>query len=176
LKKSRFDLASESLKKLGLIGEMKAQEFLADVPRPRGDYVDFYPIAALVHAGYICSDSVTESHGQTITGKIGVNTHETAVMLCQLALPAGQSFEIDGSPRESWHGFPMRLFMTAEGYLRLDELEKRRKERNRKRIDYFVSFVAAVIVALLSSSLANYYASKRAQAERAQQQQFKKSP
>ncbi len=145
---------------------MIAQEFLAHVPRQRGDYLDFYPAAALLHANYISTDLESDRSGKTIEGKLGFNTHETAVMLCQLILPPGESFQINHCPRDSWHNFPVMMFMTAEGYLRLDELEQRRVERNRKRMDYFVSLAVAVLVALLSSYLAHYYASKRLQLER----------
>jgi hypothetical protein len=153
------------LKILASQGEMKAQELLVYVPRVRGDYFDFYPVAALLHAGYISTDSTSETSGKIVEGTLGRHAHETAVMLCQLALPSGKSFEIDKCPRDSWHDFPLRMFMTSEGYLRLDELEQRRIERKRKRTDYFVSLGVAILAAVLSSSLAHYFASKRLQRE-----------
>jgi len=40
------DHTERLLKILATQGEMIAQEFLAHVPRQRGDYLDFYPAAA----------------------------------------------------------------------------------------------------------------------------------
>lgn len=99
---------------------MRAQEFLSNVPRIRGDYVDFYPVAALLHAGYVSTDSTTESGKKKVEGQLGLNTKDTAVSLCQLTLKPGDSFQIDGCPRDSTHDFPLNVFITAEGYLRLD--------------------------------------------------------
>lgn len=157
------------LEVLAAHGEMKGQEFLKHVPRKRGDYLDFYPVASLLHAAYITTDSTTNTgRGHTIDGKLGENTHATAVLLCQLMLPPDDTITIDGVTRTSAHDFPISIFMTAEGYLRLDELEQRRADRKRKRIDYMVSLGVAVLVALLSSYLAHYFATKRLQFERAQ--------
>jgi hypothetical protein len=155
---------------LAQYGEMKAQEFVIHVPRLRGDYLDFYPAAALLHAGYIGTDVKTGPvGGKMVESSLGPNTHDTAIMFSRFALPAGESVQIDNAPpSDSLHKFPCRIFMTAEGYLRLDELEQRRVERNRKRNDYFVSLTVAVLVALISSYLAHYYASKRLLLERAQ--------
>ena len=51
----------------------------------------------------------------------------------------GESFQINNCPRDSAANLPLKVFMTADGYLRLDELEQRRVERTRKRTDYIVS-------------------------------------
>lgn len=161
-------MAEPLLEFLAAEGEMKAQDFLAHVKRKRGDYLDFYPAAALLHAGYITTDSQTSTgRGKTIEGKLGDSLQDTAVFLCQLVLPPGESFQINNCPRDSAHNFPIKVFMTAEGYLRLDELEQRRIEQKRKRNDYIVSLTIAVLVALLSSYLAHYFATKRAVIERA---------
>ena len=128
--KTRKQFTSEQLLELlAEKGEMKAQDFLAHAPRPRGDYIDFYPVAALMHAGYIASNSPNNRGGETIKGKLGFNTKDTSVFMCQLLLNTGESFEIDGCPRKSADDFPVKLFITAEGYLRLDEL----REGNRGR-------------------------------------------
>jgi hypothetical protein len=164
----KTSLPEDLLKILGAQGEMKAQEFLKQVPRVRGNYLDFYPVAVLLHARYISTDSTTERSGTKVIGTLGLNAQDTAIFLCQLTLPPGESFQFNNCPRDSAHNFPVTLFMTAEGYLRLDELEQRRVERNRKRNDYIVSLTVAVLVALISSYLAHYYASKRLLLERAQ--------
>jgi hypothetical protein len=76
------------LELLAAEGEMKAQDFLTHVRRTCGDYLDFYPVAALLHAGYITTDSETSTPaGKTIKGKLGGNLQATAVFLCQLVLP-----------------------------------------------------------------------------------------
>src|SRR5436189_4481572 len=123
-----------------------------------------------MEAGYIAVDGeVTTGAGITVRGKLGADTRESAIMFCQLALPKGESFEIYNCPRESWHDFPCIIFLTAEGYLRLDELERRKTERRRKRMDYFVSLIVAVLVALISSYLTHLYATRRAETESARQ-------
>jgi hypothetical protein len=62
------------LELLAAKGEMKAQDFLTHVQGTRGDYLDFYPVAALLHAGYITTDSETSPpDGKTIKGKLGGN-------------------------------------------------------------------------------------------------------
>jgi hypothetical protein len=45
-------------------GEMSAREFLSHVPRPRGDYLDFYLAATLLHAGYVSTDTTTSGAGE----------------------------------------------------------------------------------------------------------------
>ena len=156
-------MTEELMRFLAVRGEMPAQEFLKMVPRTRGDYLDFYPVAALLHAKYISTNSTNDE------GKLAPTMQKLAVVLCQLMLPIGESFQIDGCARESWCNFAVNVFITSEGYLRLDELEQRKLERNRKRMDYVVSLVIAIFIAILSSNLANYFASERARNERTQQ-------
>src|SRR5947207_15222760 len=84
---------------LAVRGEMDAQTFLAAVSRPRTDYSDFFQVAALLHAGYIGTDSITEIRGEKIPGRLGATTRDTSIFLCQLMLKPGESFEIDGCPR-----------------------------------------------------------------------------
>ena len=135
----------------------------------RGNYLDFYPVAALLHAGYVSTDSALDSGEKSVEGKLGLNTKDTAVFLCQLMLKPGASFEVDDCPRDSACDFPLKVFITSEGYLRLDELAERKAERFRKRIDYCVALAVAIVAALLSSSLTHYFASERHRTERAKQ-------
>jgi hypothetical protein len=167
---SHMRIAEPLLEILAAHGEMTGQEFLKHVERKRGDYLDFYPVAALLHGGYITTDSETTTGTKIAGAKLGVNMQDTAVVLCQLILPPGESFQINKCPRDSWHNFPVKMFMTADGYLRLDELEQRRIERKRKRNDYIVSLAVAVLVALLSSYLAHYFATKRCRSSGLNQQ------
>lgn len=147
---------------------MRAQEFLALVPRIRGDYMDFYPVAALMQAGYINSDSTHDRGGEKVRGKFGLSTKHSAEFMCQLVLPPGEVLTIEGfPPRESAHDFPVNLFITSEGYLRLDELRERRLDRRTKRIDYLMAFMVAIVVALISSYVAHYFALERLALERA---------
>jgi hypothetical protein len=146
-------------------GELDAQSLLAHVPRPNATYLDFFPLATLLHAGYIATDSVTENREQKIQGKLGVTTQDTAIFLCQLTLKPGESFEINGCPRDSARGLPLNVFITAEGYVRLDELQERAAERRRKRRDYLVTALVAIAAAVLSSVLAHYFATERFSAE-----------
>jgi hypothetical protein len=164
----RKPLTSERLLEiLAQEGEMRAQAFLAMVPRSRGDYIDFYPAAALMHAGYISSDSTHDRGNEKIRGKFGFSTQNIAQFMCQLVLPPGETLKIEGfPPRESAHNFPVKVFMTSEGYLRLDELRERRSDRRRKRIDYSIAFVVAIVAAIFSSYLAHRFALDRLAFER----------
>jgi hypothetical protein len=159
--------SEQLLELLAKNGEMKAQEFLAHVPRPRGDYVDFYSVAALLHANYIRSNSTLDHSGEKFQGQFGVNMRDTSVVLCQLMLPPGESFEINKCPRESWHDSDITLFITSEGYLRLDELQKRRQEKRQTRNGYWVAVGVAILAAVLSTSLSHYFALQRLAVERA---------
>lgn len=154
-------MIEELMRFLAAQGEMSAQEFLKKVPRIRGDYLDFYPIAALLHANYINTDSTVESAGKVVDGQLGVTMKKTAVFLCQLMLPVGESFYIDGCARESACNFPLNVFITSEGYFRLEELEQRNIERVRQREAYIISLGIGVFLAILSSFLAHYFASQR---------------
>jgi hypothetical protein len=154
-------VSEKLLQVIALHGEMPARKFLASVPRPRGDYLDFYPAAALLHAGYVSTDSTSRTGDDKVVGKLGMNTKDTAVILCQLMLNPGESFEVDGNPRHSWHNFPLTFFITAEGLLRLDELARRRADKAQKRVDYIMAFLVAVVASILSSYLSHRYASER---------------
>ena len=145
-------------------GEMPAKDLLALVPRRTNDYRDFFVAANLMHAGYFDFDAGTEKH----TNPLGANSQETAINFAQIMLPEGESFEINGCPRNSWHDFPVKAFSTAKGYLKLEEViedEKREeKDRRQKRKDYFMSILTGIIVAVVASWLFHHFALERSEA------------
>ena len=160
---SAFDttLSEHLLLSLAKEGEMEAQEYLKLVPRVRNDYVDFYPVAGLLHGNYISTDTSTDSGGHTIKGKLGGDMQATSIFLCQLMLTPNESFKIAGCDRRSAHDFQLKIFINADGYLRLDELNKRRIERKRKRNDYLITVAVAILTAVLSSFLTHYFTLQR---------------
>jgi hypothetical protein len=86
------------------------------------------------------------------------------MIFAQILLPEGESFEINGCTRESWHDFPVKVFSTAKGFLKLEEIleaEKRElRERKLKRKDYIMAIFTGVLVAVVSSWL-QYFALER---------------
>lgn len=155
-------MAEPLLELLATHGEMKLIDFCREVPRPRGDYLDFYPAAALLHAGYISTTWTLYKGGEKVKDTYGTTTRETAARLYVEVLPEEETFKFDSI---EFTGKPFHIgevFITAEGYLRLDELQRRRAERKRKRLDYIVSLFIAVLAVLLSSYLAHYFTLKRA--------------
>ncbi len=135
----------ELLKSLAVAGEMPAQEWLRHVPRRLGNYRDFYAAAALLHGRLAQANSVNDG------GLFGETTQQTAEGFCQLMLKPGDSFMVDGCARESWHDFEVAIFITAEGLLRLDELERRRQDREfAMRLAIGAAIISAVATALLS--------------------------
>lgn len=149
------------LEQLADRGQMSANEFLKGVPRTHGEYVDFYSAAALLHAGYVSTDSTTESGGEKKRGTLGIDTRDTAIFLQQLMLPKGDKFQIDGCPRESAIDFPVTFFITADGYLKLEELNEKKANQRQQRLNYLMSFLVAVVAAVLSAILFNYFAVQR---------------
>lgn len=103
---------------------MLARDWLADVERTRGSYVDFYPAAALLRAGYVAVNTMGENAGQ-----LGDSMQVTAQCLCQICLKPGESFQIEGCERESWWNSGYVVFLTADGLLKLEELSNRTSER-----------------------------------------------
>lgn len=163
MKKNKLDeIFSESL--LRLIadkGEIDAVELLALVPRIHNDHIDFYPLAGLLHAGFISTTSRLETgDGEKIVGKLGKSTRDTAGFLQQLTLRQGETYTFNNTQRDPVD-FPIEIFVTAEGYLRLDELSQRKLDRSRKRNDYLMTAMVAICAAILSTALTHYFAMSR---------------
>ena len=121
----RPDTTRTLLELIATHGEMRGQDIVKHVRRDRGDYTDFYPLAGLMHAGFVACDTSFEATGQPkLPNSLGPTTLDAAVAFCQMSLPAGESFTIEGCPRESWHDFAVRIFLTGPGYLKLDALRE----------------------------------------------------
>ena len=136
------------LRSLASRGEMPGRDLALLVDRVRHDYTDFYGLAAMLQAGYIATDASTEQQGRTEHGALGFDTQGIAVSLCQLALPAGESFRFNDCPRESWHNFPVKAFITSKGLLKLEELDQLATARRQKRFDYWFAVGIAILAAV----------------------------
>lgn len=141
------------LKLLAEHGEMSGPDLVKHVPRPRGDYKDFYPLAALLHAGYIATDSSVERTGlPKLHNTLGYTTQDAAAHLCQFTVPKGQSFFVDTTEYGSWHDFPVLFFLTGPGYLKLEELEEQEDALARGRRDHLIALGIAIVAAVFSSA------------------------
>lgn len=147
----------ELLRLLAKRGEMPAREFLLFVKRVRNDYTDFYGVSAMLHAGYISTDSSTESGGKAVKGTFGFDTQDTSVSLCQLTMAPGESFTFNDCPRDSWHDFPIKIFITSSGLLKLEELDQRADANRQKRFDYLFAFVIAILAAVAGGFFTSYF-------------------
>jgi beta-glucosidase/6-phospho-beta-glucosidase/beta-galactosidase len=138
------------LRLLAMRGEMPARDLALMVDRKRNDYTDFYGLAAMLQAGYMATDSSTELDGRKEHGVLGLDMQETAVSLCQISMAPGTSFTFNDCPRESWHDFPVKIFITSNGLLKLEELDQREESRKQRRFDYIFAVVIAILAALAS--------------------------
>lgn len=149
----------ELLRTLATRGEMPIRDFLLQVKRLRNDHTDFYGVAAMLHGGYMSTDTTSESGGEKMRGTLGIDTQSTAVALCQIALEPGQSFTQNDCPRESWHDFTANIFITIQGLLKLEALDENNSNRRKKRFDYFFAVLIAVFAAVSSGLATSYFSS-----------------
>lgn len=141
----------EYLDLIARYGEMRGQDVVKHVVRTRGDYTDFYELAGLMHAGFIACDTTVQMPEQPKQfNSLGPATIDAAIALAQLALPRGESFHIENCLRESWHDFPVRIFLTGAGYLKLDELAKEEDDVRRMRHGYWIALGIAVVTSIVS--------------------------
>ena len=138
-------------------GEMPAQEFVARVVRKRNDYSDFYGVAAMLHSGLISTDSMSETAGEKQRGTLGPDSQSTAVLLCQLALPRGQSIKLNGCARDSLHSLPLKVFITAQGLFKIEEIDERARVQKEKRFDYAFAVFIAILAAAAGGFATSYF-------------------
>jgi hypothetical protein len=146
----------ELLRQIAFHGEIPAQEFAVKAARKNNDYTDFYGLAAMLHSGYISTDCKTESGGEETHGTLGKDMQETAVSLCQFALPLGETFTFNECPRKSWQDFPVKVFITGTGLLKIEELNQRTEAKRQKRFDYVVTILIAIFAAIIGGLATNY--------------------
>ena len=140
-------------------GEMPARELALLVARQKNDYTDFYGLAAMLQAGYISTDSSAEQSGRKEHGSFGFDTQDIAVSLCQFTLPAGQSFTFNDCARDSWHDFPVKIFITSNGLLKLEELDQRVETRRQRRFDYWFAVAIAILAVIASGYFTSVFSS-----------------
>jgi hypothetical protein len=145
------------LRLLAARGEMPGQELVRLVQRLRNDHTDFYGLAALMHAGYMSVDLSSEERGRIERGPFGFDTQDTAVCLCQLALPPGESFAFNDVARESWHDLPVKIFITSNVLLKLEELDQKSESRRQRRFDYWFAVAIAIFAALASGFFTRFF-------------------
>lgn len=151
----------ELLRLLASRGEMPARELVQLVARVQSDYTDFYGLAAMLQAGYMATDSSSEVRGRTERGALGLDTQRTAVSLCQLALAPGEAFTFNDCARESWHDFPVKIFITSNGLLKLEELDQRAESRRQKRRDYWFAVAIAILAAVAGGYFTSVFSSQQ---------------
>jgi len=154
---SAFSSNEEILKLLSINCEMFATDLLKHVRRVHNDHRDYYGVAALLHAGYLETDSISRRPEHAPNQKFGFDTQDIAVSLCQLMLPEGMTYNFNGDIRESWHNFPVRIFITSNGLQKLEEIEKNNKSRRQKRHDYAWAFLIAIVAAVAGAVADNCY-------------------
>jgi len=147
-------------------GELEIQDLLKAVPRTTGNYLDFYPLAILLHASYFETDTSTHQGSLSETGKLGFNTKDTAQALYQISLPKGESFIVNKVSRESWCDAEIKVFLTANGAIKLEEIQDKIIAKKEKFRDYRVSLLIAVLAALISSAATFYFSTQSANTER----------
>jgi len=129
--------------------EVSLAELLQLVPADKNTHLDFYPLAVLLHAGYLQTDTTTslgsldEKNFPDKRGRLGFDTRETALLL------------FDVSKDSKW-ATEVRVFLTASGNLKLEEIQERQAAIQAKQTDYRMSLLIAVLAALISSS-AGYF-------------------
>lgn len=122
---------------------MEIHEWLQSVPRPSNSYRDFYPAAALFHAGLVEANTLA-SQGRP-PGAVSDTIKGTAEALCQMTLPKAEFFlTSDGLRRESWSDAGFTVNVTADGLLKLDEQSEKAEARR-----------FAILLAILASLVAS---------------------
>jgi hypothetical protein len=146
--------AKDYLELIAEKGDLNGYELTAHVPRTHGDYRDFYPLAALLHCGYVQTDSsVHLTNREKLYGALGYTTQDSAASLCQFSLPAGASFEIEGVVYNAYgKDFAVNFFLTGSGYLELGKLREREQEQGRRKSDHWIALAIAVGAAILSAA------------------------
>lgn len=149
--KSVFSSNEDILRLLALNCEMLAIDLLKHVKRVHNDHRDFYGVAAMLHAGQLETDSTSTRKGYDASKKLGFDTQDIAVALCQLTLAPGETYSFNGDVRDSWHDFPVRIFITSNGLQKLEEINKDDKARRQKRNDYIWAFFIAIVAAIVGA-------------------------
>jgi hypothetical protein len=147
----------ELLRLLASHGEMPIREFLLKVKRLRNDYTDFYGVAAMLHGDYMSTDTTTDSAGEKTRGTLGINTLDSAVALCQITLEPGESFMLNDCPRDSWYDFTAKIFITSQGFLKLEELDDKNSSKVQKRLDYVFAIFIAILAAIAGGIATSYF-------------------
>lgn len=141
------------LKRISDKGVVSIQEAVSMIKRKNGDYTDFIPLAILLHANYIETDTTSSQGGEKIKGTLGFNTKDTARSLALVATPQGEHCEIDGFKNPSWSDMDAYVFITANGALKLEEINERQRADEERNTGYRIAILTAILASILSSAL-----------------------
>jgi hypothetical protein len=145
------------LRALAMRGEMSAREFLAMVPRKTLGHTDFYGVAALLHGGFVSTDTTWGVGKLEGRGTLAEDMLNTAVHLCQMTLKKGESFSLHGCPRDAWDPSDVSFFVTPQGLLKLEELDAKTANDKERRFDRWYAFGLAIVAAVAGGWASNWF-------------------
>ena len=138
-------------------GEVSADNLVDLVPRPTGTYRDFYPLASLLHAGMLATDTSTQQGKDSARGTLGISMQDTACFLQQIATPKGATFIFHEVERDSARGLPISVFMTSSGYARLETIDNELSDHRRKTRELVLTILVAVLAAIVGGWASTYF-------------------
>ena len=138
-------------------GEVCADDVVDRVPRPTGTHRDFYPLASLLHADLLTTDTGFNRGNESAKGTLGSTTQDTASFLDQIAAPKGTSVKFHDAEHESIRGAPISFFMTNAGYSRLEEIDCAVEEQRRKTRELLLTICVAVLAAIVGGWASTYF-------------------
>ncbi|MFV3331879.1 hypothetical protein ACNFIA_13180 [Pseudomonas sp. NY15437] len=147
-------ISYELLEKVAEAGILSIQDAVGLIDEKSGSYVDFMPLAILLHAGYIETDTENSFGREKVKAKFGFDTKSIAENLALVATPEGKSRDINGIKQQSWSSMEAYVFITAPGALRLEEFYEKRKADQERNTGYRVAILTAVLSSMISAVLA----------------------
>ena len=127
------------------------------VPKRKGDFTDFYALAALFDAGYIETDSEFDNGGVKGRGMFGASAKDNARTLYQISVPPGHTYMVNDCPRESWHDIDVSVFLTGLGILKLEQILADDLAERVRNTNYRISLLTAVLAAMVSAYFTAYF-------------------
>lgn len=143
----------EILQRISEKGVITTQDAVKLVERKNGDYTDFIPMAILLHADYIETDTTNSEGTEKIKGTLGFHTKDTAQSLALVATPRGEYCEVNGFKNPSWSDMSAYVFITANGALKLEEINERKRADIERNTGYRIAILTAILASILSSAL-----------------------
>jgi hypothetical protein len=130
------------IKRLARNRELKLREIAELLPKKTNDHRDYYILASLITGGYV--DVWLEENPVNKQ-----NEQELAINLYMWVVGGDKEIEYLRFRSSGGDFGALPLFVTAKGYLALDELRRKRSER-------IWAFAVAILTALVASALGNF--------------------